>query len=94
METKKRKIIKLMRTKQLSFREAAGKVGSGIGEAGVWMMRDKEFGRAVKALMLVGQIDFILEWDDAVRSGRPLNSAEENCVYVARRLAADLEQRL
>jgi hypothetical protein len=92
LKTKKRKILKLMRTKQLSFGEAAKKAGSSIGEAGLWAVRDKDFGHLVKALMLVRQIDFILKWDDAVRSGRPLDALEENCVHLARQLAAQLEQ--
>ena len=94
MKTKKRNILKLMRTKQLTLREAAEAVGESSGKVVLWVIRDKDFGRAVKALRLVRQIDFILKWDDVVRSGRALDLAEENCVYVARRLAADLEQRL
>jgi hypothetical protein len=89
----KRRILKLMRTEGLTLREAAKAVGVTVGQAILWGIRDKEFGSAVKSLRLVSQIDFVLKWDDIVRSGRPLNPAEENCVYVARRLAANLEEQ-
>jgi hypothetical protein len=91
MKGKKRKILRLMRTKGLWLREAAKAVGITVGQVFIWATRDKEFDQAVKAILLVRQIDFILKWDAVVRSGRPLNLAEQNCVYVAKRLAASIE---
>jgi hypothetical protein len=90
MKGKKRRILKLMREGHTQ-REAAEAVG--ITPAEVMLcgaLKDKEFGRAIKALQTARIIDFVLKWDDEVRSGRPLNLAEQNCVYVARRIARQL----
>jgi len=82
----KRQIVALMRRDGLSLTKAAETVGVSVIQANRWRENDKEFGQAVNAAQLKGDIQFILNVDDLVRSGRELTEREKLAVEGAREM--------